>query len=76
MQDSDPTSDETKPPGHGLRTSEVIEMCSRCGTSRPRRSMKVVELSVLVPVDEYPEGMWVCVDDQSCILARTFPDLA
>jgi hypothetical protein len=37
--------------------------------------MRVVEVAVLVPNGDMPDSMWVCVDGQSCMLSRTFPDL-
>ncbi len=38
--------------------------------------MMLVELPLMVNDCEVPETMWVCVDGQACMLARTFPDLA
>jgi hypothetical protein len=64
----------SKPRGLVLRTLGVTEVCSRCGSTKPRYAMQLVELRVSVPDVDLPETMWVCIDGQSCVLSRIFPD--
>lgn len=75
MHDFERPAIETKLSGQRLRTIGVTEMCSRCGSLQPRHELHVVELGVTVRDVDVPDSEWVCIDSQSCVLARIFLDL-